>query len=365
MARHKLRRIVQIDQAECILEPKSDERFARPASTKEVRILQSVPTQELDGLGHGRHGGARAVPGAVFRGRVVPSGPLAGTGDEEGPPRASSLRRAVPIEDAEEFHSGVRVEIRLLDGTDDFSHAIAGEEVDWASVSQMGVRPAQPLAGRGRRERLKQTRDDELERIELGFVVPIRFFAGEPARDARSMDVEQAGDLTGAAELGGDPPQLDPCELFRGQSHPIRLTQQFSSRNMICCAIAPRDRRRRLSAFVKAVPIPLLLGIATVTFVIVHLAPGDPMDVYLEERYRREVDPQVIELIRQRYGLDEPRLKAREFEAGVCPGYIVGGARLLHSFFGEQSPSGYRNPQLTRLLEVLGYVRPLPCIHVG
>jgi peptide/nickel transport system permease protein len=30
--------------------------------------------------------------------------------------------------------------------------------------------------------------------------------------------------------------------------------------------------------------IPLLLGIATITFIIVHLAPGDPMDVYLEER---------------------------------------------------------------------------------
>jgi len=52
--------------------------------------------------------------------------------------------------------------------------------------------------------------------------------------------------------------------------------------------------------------IPLLIGIASITFFIVHLAPGDPMDVYLEERYRREVDPQVIELIRKKYGLDQP-----------------------------------------------------------
>ena len=52
--------------------------------------------------------------------------------------------------------------------------------------------------------------------------------------------------------------------------------------------------------------IPLLLGIATVTFFIVHIAPGDPMDVYMEERYRREVDPQVIELLRKKYGLDQP-----------------------------------------------------------
>ncbi len=52
--------------------------------------------------------------------------------------------------------------------------------------------------------------------------------------------------------------------------------------------------------------IPLLLGIATVTFFVVHLAPGDPMDIYLEQRFRRQVDPAVIELIRQKYGLDQP-----------------------------------------------------------
>ena len=50
--------------------------------------------------------------------------------------------------------------------------------------------------------------------------------------------------------------------------------------------------------------IPLLLGIATVTFFIVHMAPGDPMDFYLEQRYRRNIDPELIELIRQKYGLD-------------------------------------------------------------
>jgi peptide/nickel transport system permease protein len=52
--------------------------------------------------------------------------------------------------------------------------------------------------------------------------------------------------------------------------------------------------------------IPLLLGIATVTFFIVHLAPGDPMDMFLEPRFRRQVDPEVIELLRQKYGLDQP-----------------------------------------------------------
>jgi peptide/nickel transport system permease protein len=52
--------------------------------------------------------------------------------------------------------------------------------------------------------------------------------------------------------------------------------------------------------------VPLLLGIATITFFIVHMAPGDPMDVYMEQRYRGEVDPQVIELVRKKYGLDQP-----------------------------------------------------------
>ncbi|HYN81756.1 MAG TPA: ABC transporter permease [Gemmatimonadaceae bacterium] len=52
--------------------------------------------------------------------------------------------------------------------------------------------------------------------------------------------------------------------------------------------------------------IPLLLGIATITFAMVHLAPGDPMDMYMEQRFQREVDPQVIELLRKKYGLDQP-----------------------------------------------------------
>jgi peptide/nickel transport system permease protein len=52
--------------------------------------------------------------------------------------------------------------------------------------------------------------------------------------------------------------------------------------------------------------VPLLLGIATITFFIVHLAPGDPMDMFLEPRLRRQMDPEVIELMRQKFGLDQP-----------------------------------------------------------
>ncbi len=50
--------------------------------------------------------------------------------------------------------------------------------------------------------------------------------------------------------------------------------------------------------------IPLLLGIVTVTFFMMQLAPGDPMDIYLEPERQGQVDPEVIELLRQKYGLD-------------------------------------------------------------
>jgi peptide/nickel transport system permease protein len=52
--------------------------------------------------------------------------------------------------------------------------------------------------------------------------------------------------------------------------------------------------------------VPLVLGIVTVTFFIVRLAPGDPMNMYIEQQRQRRVDPEVIELLRERYGLDQP-----------------------------------------------------------
>jgi len=46
----------------------------------------------------------------------------------------------------------------------------------------------------------------------------------------------------------------------------------------------------------------LLFGLVTVVFFVVRLAPGDPMLRYVSP----EVDPQSIELMRQRFGLDQP-----------------------------------------------------------
>jgi len=48
--------------------------------------------------------------------------------------------------------------------------------------------------------------------------------------------------------------------------------------------------------------IPLLLGILTLTFVLMHLAPGDPTATYLTDN----VSPELVEQTRARLGLDQP-----------------------------------------------------------
>lgn len=48
--------------------------------------------------------------------------------------------------------------------------------------------------------------------------------------------------------------------------------------------------------------IPLLLGILTILFFLVHLAPGDPTTLFLHP----DVDPEVAQLMRKNLGLDQP-----------------------------------------------------------
>ncbi len=48
--------------------------------------------------------------------------------------------------------------------------------------------------------------------------------------------------------------------------------------------------------------VPLLWALATATFFVVRLAPGDPLAIY----YNPEIDPAVMETIRARLGLDQP-----------------------------------------------------------
>lgn len=50
------------------------------------------------------------------------------------------------------------------------------------------------------------------------------------------------------------------------------------------------------------VSFPLIWALATATFFLIRLAPGDPLAVY----YNPEIDPAVMETIRVRLGLDQP-----------------------------------------------------------
>lgn len=98
--------------------------------------------------------------------------------------------------------------------------------------------------------------------------------------------------------------------------------------------------------------IPLLIGIASITFVFVHLAPGDPMDMYMEERFQREVDPQVIEILRQRYGLDQP----------LHVQYVKWLGNLARGDLGESFR--YRRPVTSLIAERIPYTLQLTVLAI-
>ena len=95
--------------------------------------------------------------------------------------------------------------------------------------------------------------------------------------------------------------------------------------------------------------IPLLLGIATITFFVIHLAPGDPMDFYLESKFRsgRTMDPELVELIRQKYGLDQP----------IHVQYVKWLGNLLRGDLGVSF--AHRRPVRSLLAEVIPYTLQL------
>ncbi|MEX2273622.1 MAG: ABC transporter permease [Vicinamibacterales bacterium] len=96
--------------------------------------------------------------------------------------------------------------------------------------------------------------------------------------------------------------------------------------------------------------IPLLAGIATITFVMVHLAPGDPMDMYIEQRSQREFDPEVIELLRKKHGLDQP----------LPVQYVKWIGNVARGDFGESFR--YRRPVATLIAERVPYTLQLTAL---
>ncbi len=98
--------------------------------------------------------------------------------------------------------------------------------------------------------------------------------------------------------------------------------------------------------------IPLLLGIMTATFFMMQMAPGDPLDMYLEPQRQRQVDPEVIELLRKKYGLDQP----------IHIQYVRWLGNVLRGDFGESFR--HRRPVSHLLAEAIPYTLQLTVLAV-
>ena len=72
--------------------------------------------------------------------------------------------------------------------------------------------------------------------------------------------------------------------------------------------------------------IPLLVGISILSFAVIHLAPGDPVDLLVE----RTATPEQRAIVRQIYGFDEP----------VTTQYWLWFTRLLRGDFGTSFVQG-------------------------
>lgn len=93
--------------------------------------------------------------------------------------------------------------------------------------------------------------------------------------------------------------------------------------------------------------VPLVLGIVTATFFVARLAPGDPLDMYLEPQRQRQVDPEVLELLRARYGLDQP----------IHVQYVTWLKNSLRGDFGESFR--HRRPVRDLVAEAVPYTLQL------
>ncbi|MFH1679119.1 MAG: ABC transporter permease, partial [Candidatus Eisenbacteria bacterium] len=84
--------------------------------------------------------------------------------------------------------------------------------------------------------------------------------------------------------------------------------------------------------------IPLVLGISTLVFFVVHLAPGDPTAIY----WNPDVDPEVLRTMRKNLGLDDP----------LPVQYVRWLAQLVRGDFGYSF--GHRRP----VIDVIGDALP-------
>lgn len=85
--------------------------------------------------------------------------------------------------------------------------------------------------------------------------------------------------------------------------------------------------------------VPLVLGVATVVFFILSLAPGDPTSRYMAP----SVPPEVVEQVRSNMGLDQPiHLRYVKWVGSVLTGdfgYSLGKNRPVAALFAEMLPN--------------------------
>ena len=98
--------------------------------------------------------------------------------------------------------------------------------------------------------------------------------------------------------------------------------------------------------------VPLLLGILTATFFMIHLAPGDPLDMYVQPERQHQMDQEAIELLRHRFGLDQP----------IPVQYVKWIGNVLHGDLGESF--GSRRPVRAMLAETIPYTLQLTVLSL-
>ena len=111
----------------------------------------------------------------------------------------------------------------------------------------------------------------------------------------------------------------------------VRSERSSSGLAAIADSIDARYLLRRL-----LLTVPVLLGVATLVFALIHLVPGDPAQSMLGEARRAE---EVAEL-RARLGLDRPLLDA--VRARSCGGVVRGD---LGTSFRYGTPVTQRDPR--------------------
>ncbi len=101
------------------------------------------------------------------------------------------------------------------------------------------------------------------------------------------------------------------------------------------------------------ISIPLLFGLLTINFFLIHAAPGDPTDIF----YNPDMDPAARENIRRVYGLDQPLgVQYLRYIQGVALkfefGYSIAKKRPVRDEILDALPNTIQLSALALLIEL-------------